>query len=166
MNEGMRERGAEDVGTPVTDSLCVVEASIAAQPPARRRKASAKRPVEQCSFAHITAMAPVSPMNGSKPGSAGRSEVGRSVRAVGDWLRRAWLWLQIRRKWQISSKRLLLCESVSLGEKRFLAIVKVDDRHFLVGGAPGSVSMLATLGGEPEFAPLLGQRQRPRKATK
>jgi len=68
---------------------------------------------------------------------------------------KAWRWVQARRQLQLASKRLCLCESISLGEKRFLAIVKVDGQHFLVGGAPGSVSMLTQLAGEREFAEVL-----------
>ena len=75
-------------------------------------------------------------------------------------VQQAWRWLQARRQWQLASKRLCLCETVSLGEKRFLAIVKVDGQHFLVGGASSSVSMLAQLGGQPEFADVLKQRRR------
>ena len=52
-------------------------------------------------------------------------------------------WLQQRGR---SKKRLHMIETVSLGEKRFVALVKVDGREFLLGGAPSSVGMLADLG--------------------
>ena len=163
MNDGLHECRAEDSRTLVALSACFYEAATAAQPPARRRKISAKRPGERRSSAHPAAMPPAALLDGRVRGSVGRFEVGPFVRMASDCLRRGWRWLQVRRKWQLSSKRLLLCESVSLGEKRFLAIVKVDDRQFLVGGAAGNVSMLATLGGKSEFAALL--KPRPRKAT-
>ena len=68
------------------------------------------------------------------------------------WLRKAgssvisvWRWIQSTRQSHLASRRLVLCESVSLGEKRLLAIVKVDGRQFLVGAASESVSMLFEL---------------------
>jgi hypothetical protein len=44
-----------------------------------------------------------------------------------------------------SAKKLRLVETVSLGEKRFVAIVHADGRDFLVGGGTSGVSMLAQL---------------------
>ena len=38
-----------------------------------------------------------------------------------------------------------LCETLSLGEKRFLAVVLVEQQKFLVGGAGNSVNLLAKL---------------------
>ncbi|HZD31229.1 MAG TPA: flagellar biosynthetic protein FliO [Candidatus Angelobacter sp.] len=75
-------------------------------------------------------------------------------------VQRAWQWLQARRQWQLASRRMALCETVSLGEKRFLAIVKVDSQQFLVGGAAGSVSMLAQLNGRGEFGAILQQQRK------
>jgi len=40
---------------------------------------------------------------------------------------------------------LRLCETLSLGDKRFLAVVLVDQQKFLVGGAGNSVALLAKL---------------------
>ncbi len=73
---------------------------------------------------------------------------------------RAWRWLQKRRQRQLASKRLGLCETVSLGEKRFVAIIEVDRQQFLVGGAAGSVSMLARLNEQDEFAGVLRRRRK------
>jgi hypothetical protein len=50
------------------------------------------------------------------------------------------------------AKRLSLSQVVSLGEKRFVAIVKVEDREFLIGGAASGLSLLAQLGKTPEPA--------------
>jgi hypothetical protein len=44
-----------------------------------------------------------------------------------------------------AAKRLSLSQVVSLGEKRFVAIVKVEDREFLVGGSASGLSLLAPL---------------------
>jgi len=55
-------------------------------------------------------------------------------------------------------KRLRVCETVSLGEKRFVAVVEVDGEQFLVGGASGSVATLARLEPSPEFSEVLKRR--------
>ncbi len=60
-------------------------------------------------------------------------------------------------------RRLRLCESLSLGEKRFVAVIQFDGQQFLLGGGSGSVSLLARLGEAPDFAALLtewSERQR------
>jgi flagellar protein FliO/FliZ len=52
-------------------------------------------------------------------------------------------------------KRLKVCESVSLGEKRFVAVIQVDGQQFLVGGASNSIAMLAQLDKQAPFSDLL-----------
>ena len=52
-------------------------------------------------------------------------------------------------------KRLRVCESVSLGEKRFVAVVQVDGQQFLVGGAANSIAMLAQLEKQDAFSDVL-----------
>lgn len=42
-------------------------------------------------------------------------------------------------------KTMRLCETLALGDRRFLAVVTVDDQRFLVGGAAGSIALLAQL---------------------
>src|SRR5450432_1911675 len=42
-------------------------------------------------------------------------------------------------------KNLKVCENVSLGEKRFVAVIQVDDERFLIGGSSSSVSLLTRL---------------------
>ena len=42
-------------------------------------------------------------------------------------------------------RSLQLCETLSLGEKRFIAVVQVGTQQFLVGGAGNSVSLLTDL---------------------
>ena len=49
-------------------------------------------------------------------------------------------------------RRLRLCETVSLGEKRFLALVEVGHQEFLVGGAGGSVALLKELSSAADTA--------------
>jgi flagellar biogenesis protein FliO len=49
--------------------------------------------------------------------------------------------IRIRR----AARTLQLQETLALGEKRSLAIVCCGEERFLIGSAPGSVSLLATL---------------------
>ena len=76
----------------------------------------------------------------------------RSVLATG------WNWVQQRLKSQQSRKRLRVCESVSLGEKRFVAVIQVDGEQFLVGGSSSSISTLAHLERSREFSDVFRQR--------
>jgi hypothetical protein len=58
---------------------------------------------------------------------------------------RAWAWVQTRYA-QTAIKRLRVAETVSLGEKRFVSIVNVEGREFLIGGGASGVTLLAQLG--------------------
>ena len=52
-----------------------------------------------------------------------------------------------------SMRRLRLSETLSLGEKRFLAVVQFQRQEFLVGGTGNSIALLARLdppGGTPD----------------
>lgn len=49
-----------------------------------------------------------------------------------------------------AARQLKLVESVSLGEKRFVAVVHADGRRFLVGGGSSGVSLLAQLEESPK----------------
>jgi len=62
--------------------------------------------------------------------------------------------IQVRQK----KKRLRICESVPLGDKRFVAVIQVDDQQFLLGGSANSVSLLAQLEKPAEFAAVLNAR--------
>ena len=46
-----------------------------------------------------------------------------------------------------SAHRLRLSETLSLGEKRFLAVVQFQQQEFLVGGTGSSIALLAKLNG-------------------
>ncbi|MGP8258713.1 MAG: flagellar biosynthetic protein FliO [Acidobacteriaceae bacterium] len=66
-------------------------------------------------------------------------------------LRRAWSWLH--GKYALTgAKRLRVAESVSLGEKRFVALIRVEDCEFLIGGGASGVSLLTQLGDVPAAA--------------
>ena len=45
-----------------------------------------------------------------------------------------------------------LCETLSLGDRRFLAVVLVEQQKYLVGGAPNSVALLAKLPSTAQMA--------------
>jgi flagellar biogenesis protein FliO len=44
-----------------------------------------------------------------------------------------------------TSRRLRLCESLGLGDRRFVAVVAFDQMRFLVGGTASSLVLLARL---------------------
>jgi flagellar biogenesis protein FliO len=87
---------------------------------------------------------------------AGKS---RPHSSVGHWseslLIRSWTtlrWIGQRIKAQQAHKNLRVCESVSLGEKRFVAVVQVDEERFLIGGSSSSVALLTRLQETKTFA--------------
>lgn len=64
---------------------------------------------------------------------------------------RVFSWLQKRYTLR-PTKQLRVSETVSLGEKRFVAILHVEDRKFLIGGGASSVSLLTQLDAMAESA--------------
>ena len=54
-------------------------------------------------------------------------------------------WVLKNVKVQPARKSLRVCETVSLGERRFVAVVQVDEERYLIGGGTGSVSLLSRL---------------------
>jgi flagellar biogenesis protein FliO len=48
-----------------------------------------------------------------------------------------------------------VAETVSLGEKRFVAVVQVDGRHFLLAGGPTNIALLAQLDTNEPFEDVL-----------
>jgi hypothetical protein len=75
-----------------------------------------------------------------------------------DWLAGAWKWLRRQVSSRHTRRRLRVCETVSLGEKRFVAVIDVDGERFLVGGASSSLVTLARLEPSREFAAVLKRR--------
>lgn len=78
-------------------------------------------------------------------------------------LSRAWGWIQARQVARSSTKRLRVAETVSLGEKRFVAVVQVDGRHFLLAGGPTNIALLAQLDAEEDFENVLKKTMTSRK---
>jgi len=62
---------------------------------------------------------------------------------------------------QRKAKAMRLCESISLGEKRFLAIVEVGEERILIGGSASTVTMLTRLPEQEHFSTILLQRTGP-----
>jgi hypothetical protein len=67
------------------------------------------------------------------------------IGSLPDYVQAAYKWLQKKGIQQLSSKRLRVSETVALGEKRFVSILKIDGMEILVGSAAGQVSLLAIL---------------------
>lgn len=65
-------------------------------------------------------------------------------------LARVWAWLQKQRTLS-TKKQLRVSDTVSLGEKRFIALVHVEGQKFLIGGGASGVSLLAELNNDAEI---------------
>lgn len=74
-----------------------------------------------------------------------------------DALTRAWSFLHAKYKTS-TTKRLRVSETISLGEKRFVAIVAVEGREFLIGGGVSGMSLLAQLGSGAGATSDIGQQ--------
>ena len=72
------------------------------------------------------------------------------------WWQRLWRSLLKLRKPQLPH-RLQLCESLSLGGKRMVAVIQYDTCRFLIAGSANSVTLLARLGESPDFSELLSE---------
>jgi len=79
-------------------------------------------------------------MNGAGSGSLWAA-VGRIFAVVTEHVAGVHKSLKRRR----SARRLRLSETLSLGEKRFLAVVQFQHQEFLVGGTGNSIALLARL---------------------
>lgn len=79
----------------------------------------------------------------------------RLLAKVSQFWQRTSVWTKTQMAARQKRKRLKVCESVSLGEKRFVAVIQVDGQQFLVGGAANSIAMLAQLEKQGKFSDLL-----------
>ena len=59
--------------------------------------------------------------------------------------------LSRRRIWRRRVRRLCLCETLSLGNRGFIAVVRYDEQQFLVGGTNTSIALLAQLSARSGF---------------
>jgi flagellar protein FliO/FliZ len=65
------------------------------------------------------------------------------VRSIASWA--GALWKRILRLSRPKPRRLRLCESLPLGERRFVAVVEFGRERFLLGGTPSSLVLLSRL---------------------
>ena len=56
-----------------------------------------------------------------------------------------WLWNGLLSLKSRRPRRLRLCESLALGDRRFVAVIEYEGRRFLVGGTSGSLALLDRL---------------------
>jgi flagellar biogenesis protein FliO len=68
---------------------------------------------------------------------------------IAERLRQFFRSVSVRRR----QRALRLCETVSLGDKRFVAVVQFERQRFLLGVTPHSVSLLQAVGEEGRSAP-------------
>jgi flagellar biogenesis protein FliO len=75
----------------------------------------------------------------------------------------AW-WQRLLRLGRRNPRRLRLCESLALGERRFVAVVEFEAARFLLGGTPSSLVLLSRLpdAGGAENGAELGKGQQER----
>jgi len=68
---------------------------------------------------------------------------------------RVWTWFRERQTARVNSRRLHVAASVSLGEKRFIAVIEVDGQQFLIGGGATTVSLLAQVDNSESLGKVL-----------
>jgi len=73
------------------------------------------------------------------------------------WWKHLLAWLRTQ-KLSRPARKLRVCETVSLGEKRFAAVLEYGKQKFLVGGAAQSVQLLTELQ-TPQFQKTLAAQQ-------
>jgi hypothetical protein len=101
---------------------------------------------------------PLSPPSSIRDASGVESTPGRKLAPTQTLLNA--LFRFCNRIWKVAKTRgaarqhLRVCETVSLGEKRFVAVVQVDRERFLVGGAANCIAMLARLAEPVSFPPI------------
>jgi flagellar biogenesis protein FliO len=61
----------------------------------------------------------------------------------------------------IQERKLRISDTVSLGEKRFVAILHAEGRKFLIGGSSTGVSLLTALDTTPETTAFLDSQTEP-----
>jgi flagellar biogenesis protein FliO len=61
------------------------------------------------------------------------------------WRRGRALWQQLIEVGKRRPKSLRLCESLSMGDRRFVAVIAYEHSRFLLGGTSGSLVLLARL---------------------
>jgi len=79
----------------------------------------------------------------------------RTLQNASGLLSRLWQWIREHQAVRSDPRRLRVASTVSLGEKRFAAVLQVDGLEFLVGGSSNNVALLAQLKGDRCFSSAL-----------
>lgn len=95
-------------------------------------------------------------------GSASGTWMNQCLGTIFALIRNVAQWLQTKRRAHTAAKRLRLCETAALGEKRSVSILRVDGQDFLIGVSPSSIALLAQLTTEA-FTDVLHHQQNPGK---
>lgn len=83
------------------------------------------------------------------------SQTRRALRRIGSLMEAGCKWVVRQQQSRSHARRLRLEETISLGQKRFLALVQIDGQRLLVGGGATEVTLLANLGAAEPFSALL-----------
>lgn len=110
---------------------------------------------DQLHHPDLDSAAPLKGIRFPGPGLKHNPALAAILRPLAQQALSAWRWLHAKRTQQLTNRRLRVAETVSLGEKRFVSILQVDGTHFLVGGAAGSVSLLAILDKQQSTCPTV-----------
>ncbi len=97
-------------------------------------------------LSHLERFQPVAGKARALPGFGERS----LTLLIRTW--RALQWVLRRVRVQQARRSLRVCENVSLGDKRFVAVIQVDEERFLIGGSSSSMSLLSRLQEAKAFA--------------
>jgi flagellar biogenesis protein FliO len=79
----------------------------------------------------------------------------RILQNTGGLLTRGLNWIRARQSARSNNRRLQVAATVSLGDKRFVALIQIDGLQFLVGGGATNVALLAQLHGKESFGDYL-----------
>jgi flagellar biogenesis protein FliO len=79
----------------------------------------------------------------------------RSLQSPSGLISRLWNWFKARQQSHSSTRRLQVAATASLGEKRFVALIKIDELEFLVGGGPANLVLLAQVNAKQQFGDML-----------
>jgi flagellar biogenesis protein FliO len=70
-----------------------------------------------------------------------------------NWLTKVIGWFRGRKGGRRPARQLRLCETLPLGERRFVAVIEFAQQKFLIGGTGQTLAMLAPLATTPATNP-------------
>jgi len=106
------------------------------------------------------AVLPESISNGAVSRDAMQAATAAGPAQLDLWQHALSLWQRILRLSRRAPRRLRLCESLPLGERRFVAVVEFEESRFLVGGTSASLVLLARLENAASQVPSSLARER------